>query len=89
MTTNKRQFTMRMQPENYDKIRVIASTNKRSLAMQIEYLIEKCISDYETRNGAINFDDDASPSQNQIVQNNHGGTNVLTAGNSQNVLNFI
>ena len=89
MSTNKRQFTMRMQPENYDKIRVIASTNKRSLAMQIEYLIEKCITDYETRNGTINFDDDASPSQKQIVQNNHGGTNVLTAGNSQNVLNFI
>ena len=43
MATNKRVFTMRMQPENFNKIRVIAAINKRSVAMQIEYLIENCI----------------------------------------------
>ena len=53
MTTNKRQFTMRMQPKNYDKIRVIAAVNKRSTAMQMEYLIEKCIEEYEFKNGKI------------------------------------
>ena len=42
MATDKRQFTMRMQPENYDKIKVIAARNKRSIAAQIEYLLEQC-----------------------------------------------
>ena len=53
MATNKRPFTMRMQPKNFDKIRVIAAVNKRSVAMQIEYLMEKCIEEYEGKHGTI------------------------------------
>lgn len=48
---------MRMQPENFDKMRVIAAVNKRSIAMQIEYLIEQCIADYELRYGNIPIQD--------------------------------
>lgn len=47
MATDKRPFTMRMQPENFEKIKRIAEYNKRSIAMQIEYLIEECISEFE------------------------------------------
>lgn len=53
MATDKRAFTMRMQPNNFEKIKFISEQNKRSIAMQIEYLIEKCISEYEKENGKI------------------------------------
>ena len=68
MSTDKRQFTMRMQPENFDKIRVISAINKRSMAMQIEYLIEQCIKEYELERGEIVFpESESKPS----------GTNIL------------
>jgi len=53
MATDKRAFTMRMQPENFEKIKRIAEENKRSIAMQIEFLIESCITEYERRHGKI------------------------------------
>lgn len=82
MATNKRPFTMRMQPENFDKIRVIAALNKRSMAMQIEYLLEQCIADYEASHGAINLlGKEERPS---VIQKNSGGTNFLATGGSNN-----
>ena len=83
MATDKRQFTMRMQQENFDKIRVISAINKRSMAMQIEYLLEKCIADYEALNGKIPLaDEDMSA---KVVQNNLGGVNNLAVnGNVYN-----
>ena len=53
MATDKKAFTMRMQQENFEKIRYISEANKRSIAMQIEFLIEQCIADYEKSNGKI------------------------------------
>lgn len=53
MATDKRAFTMRMQDYNFEKIKYIADKNKRSIAMQIEFLIENCISQYEKENGKI------------------------------------
>lgn len=58
MATDKRAFTMRMQPENFEKIKYIADINKRSIAMQIEFLIENCIADYEEQNGEIKLIND-------------------------------
>lgn len=58
MATDKRAFTMRMQPENFEKIKYIADINKRSIAMQIEFLIENCIADYEEQNGKIKLIND-------------------------------
>ena len=60
MATNKRAFTMRMQAENFEKIKIIAECNKCSIAMQIEYLIENCIEQYEKEHGEINFFQDLS-----------------------------
>ena len=73
MATDKRQFTMRMQPENFDKIRVIAAINKRSVAMQIEYLLEKCIAEYESAHGVIPL----AGAPVTAVQKNVGGENNL------------
>ena len=51
MSTEKRAFTMRMQEDNFEKIKLIAERNKRSIAMQIEFLIEACIAQYEKQQG--------------------------------------
>ncbi len=53
MATDKRAFTMRMQANNFEKIRYIAESNKRSIAMQIEYLIEQCALEFEKEHGTI------------------------------------
>ncbi len=53
MATNKRVFTLRLQEVNFDKIKYIADKNKRSIAMQIEYLLEKHIEEYEKQHGEI------------------------------------
>lgn len=60
MATDKRAFTMRMQQNNFDKIKVIAAANKRSIAMQIEFLIENCIRSYEELHGEIHSENEAS-----------------------------
>ena len=78
MSTNKRQFTMRMQPENFDKLRVISAMNKRSVAMQTEYLIEKCIAEHEKKFGKITLVDDPESQQAQVIQNNHNGNNIFS-----------
>lgn len=57
MVTDKRQFTLRMQEENFLKIKHIAETEKRSIAMQIEFLVEQCIKDYEKANGKITINE--------------------------------
>ena len=68
---------MRMQPENFDKLRVIAALNKRSMAMQIEFLLEQYIADYEAAHGKINLV--GSEQRLGVVQNN-GGTNFIAMG---------
>ena len=60
MATDKRAFTMRMQQNNFDKIKVIAAANKRSIAMQIEFLIENCIRSYEELHGEIHAESEGS-----------------------------
>ena len=55
MATDKRQFTLRVQYNNFEKIKVVAEKNKRSIAMQIEFLIEQCITDYEAQYGEIDI----------------------------------
>ena len=53
MATDKRAFTMRMRAENFEKIKYISEVNKRSIAMQLEYLIEQCAAEFERQHGAI------------------------------------
>lgn len=57
MATDKRVFTLRLQESNFEKIKYIANINKRSIAMQIEYLIEQHIEEYEEINGSIPIGD--------------------------------
>lgn len=57
MATNKRVFTLRLEEGNFEKIKYIADKNKRSIAMQIEYLIEQHIDEYERKYGSIHMDE--------------------------------
>lgn len=90
MSTKKPAFTLRMQSANVEKIKFIAAKNKRSLSGQIEFIVERFIEEYESNNGVINFNnEDYSTSPKSIVQNNHGGNNILTAGNNKNTFSFV
>ncbi len=60
MATDKRAFTMRMQDYNFEKIKYIAAYNKRSIAMQIEFLIETCAEAFEKEHGPIPISADSS-----------------------------
>ena len=54
MTSNrKRMFTLRLNDEVYDKIKVIADENNRSMANFIEWLCINCIEKYEDNQGKI------------------------------------
>ncbi|MBR1730071.1 MAG: hypothetical protein IJ728_11180 [Selenomonadaceae bacterium] len=70
MSTDKRQFTLRLQESNYEKLKVIAKMNKRSIAMQMEFFLDQDIENYEKLNGAINVD--------KSVNINNSGINNLT-----------
>jgi hypothetical protein len=56
MATDKRVFTLRLNEVNFAKIKFIADKNKRSIAMQIEYLIEQHIEEFEKEKGSIKTD---------------------------------
>ena len=54
MTSNrKRMFSLRLNDEVYDKIKVIADENNRSMANFIEWLCINCIEEYEDKQGTI------------------------------------
>lgn len=44
---------VRVEEESWDKLREIAKINKRSINKEIEYLIDKCILEFEKENGKI------------------------------------
>ena len=53
MATDKRQFTMRMQDDTYEKIRYLAFRDRRSIAMEIEHILLEYIAAYEQEHGEI------------------------------------
>lgn len=53
MATDKRQFTLRMRDETYEKVRYLAFMDRRSIAMEIEHIINQYADRYEREHGAI------------------------------------
>lgn len=53
MATDKRQFTLRVQDETYEKLRFLAFHDRRSIAMEIEHIVLAYISQYEEEHGEI------------------------------------
>ena len=58
MATNRIQTGIRFTPELLYKITYISKQNKRSLNAQLEYLVENCIKEYETKNGVKPIDEE-------------------------------
>lgn len=56
MATNKKQVGIRIKPQNYDKLKVIAEKNSRTVTNQVEYLVARYIADYESQYGQITPD---------------------------------
>ena len=50
-------FSLRISEELIYKIKVIANRNKRSANKELEYVVEKYITEYESLNGEIEVDD--------------------------------
>ena len=57
MATDKRQFTLRMQDDTYEKVRYLAYVERRSIAMEIEHILMKYIIQYEADHGEIVISD--------------------------------
>ena len=58
MATNKIQTGIRFEPELLYKISKVAKANKRSLNAQLEFLAQKCVTEYERENGEIELNED-------------------------------
>ena len=54
--TDKRQFTLRVQPDIFSKMRHIADDENRSISMAIEYLMKQKIRDFEMEHGEIDLE---------------------------------
>lgn len=55
MATDKRQFTLRVQDETYEKIRFLAYIEHRSVSMEIETAMLSYIENYESKHGVISL----------------------------------
>ncbi len=53
MATDKRQFTLRIQDDTYEKMRFLAYVERRSIAMEIETAMLAYIANYENQHGPI------------------------------------
>ena len=53
MTTKKKQVNIRLQPNVYEKLKIIASNDKRAVTNLVEYWVEQEIFKYETEYGKI------------------------------------
>lgn len=58
MADYKKSYTLRINETLLDKIRVVAARNKRSINAQIEYLIQQCVEEFETKHGEIKIDEE-------------------------------
>lgn len=60
MATGKQQVSVRIQPYTYEKFKILAEKNNRSISQQVEFLMKQCVERYENEHGKIS-----------LVQNNN------------------
>lgn len=54
---SQRPYSLRVDEVAYEKLRIIAKENNRSINAQIEYLIKQCIHQYERQHGEIKIEE--------------------------------
>lgn len=69
MATNKKQVGIRIKPSSYEKLKVIAEKNRRTVTNQVEYLVEGFIDGYESQYGQITPDAKGGISNQQVGNN--------------------
>lgn len=79
MATDKKAFTMRLEPSNYEKFQSIAKKNRRSMAGELELIVEQYIANYESQNGQIPLKSGGGG----VIQNSNGGLNYLAVNGNQ------
>ena len=52
MATQKKQVLIRVQPDTYEKLKIISDKNHRSVSNQMEWLMLQFITDYEEEPGS-------------------------------------
>lgn len=55
MAIERKQFLVRLKTNTYEKLKVVAQKNSRSVSNQIEFLVERYIEGYEKQNGQLNL----------------------------------
>ena len=53
MDLDRRTFTLRIEDEMLDKLRILAEKDRRSINAKILIVLDKHIKDYEKKNGTI------------------------------------
>ncbi|MCL2703516.1 MAG: TraY domain-containing protein [Defluviitaleaceae bacterium] len=53
---SKVQYTIRIDENLYEKIKALAKIEFRSINNQFEYFLQKCMTDYENKNGEVEVD---------------------------------
>ena len=53
MPNDKKQYALRVDEWDFEKLKIIANENHRSVNAQIEALISECIKGYEAENGEL------------------------------------
>ena len=69
MANDRKAFSVRMEPINYDKLNTLARRNKRSMAMELEYIVEQYFEGYESQYGQITPDAKGGISNQQVGNN--------------------
>ena len=80
MATSKRQVLIRVQPEDYEKLKFISIKNHRSVSNLLEWLMLNFINDYELNNGKISAEELNSKSGRAVVDRHQNGNNFGVVG---------
>lgn len=56
MASSKLQTVLRLEEVFYDKIRILARKDHRSINNMIEHILQSYVEEYELENGTINVD---------------------------------
>lgn len=82
MAIKRQVFTMRLPPNDYEKLKALSAKNKRSMAAELEYILEMYFEQYELQNGIISVKEKFN--SNSSIKNNQIGNNNLFVNNGNN-----
>lgn len=78
----RKTFTMRLPVEDYDKLKILSKKNKRSMASELEFILEMYFEKYELQNGKVITEKDTAP---PVSNNQVGNNNLFVNSNNKNV----